>query len=71
MSLSIFSMINNELLTKDPDMVLEQASIIIFHSKSSICVAKNGKDSKNARYISRRIHFVRNGEVLFAKDSVV
>ena len=31
-------------------------------SKSSMCMANNGKDTKQTRHISRRIHFVRNGE---------
>ena len=30
--------------------------------KSYICMAKNGKDTKQTRHISRRIHFARNGE---------
>ena len=28
----------------------------------SICMSKNGKDTKHTRQISRRVHFVSNGE---------
>ena len=27
-----------------------------------MCMAKNGRDTKNTRHISRIMHFVRNGE---------
>ena len=51
-----------ELLNKDTDIVPEEATLIILNSKSSMCLAKNGKDSKNTRHIARIINFVRNGE---------
>ena len=31
-------------------------------SKSHICVANNGKDTKHTRHIARRMYFVKNGE---------
>ena len=31
-------------------------------NKSSMKLAKNGKDTKHTRHIARRKHFVRNGE---------
>ena len=31
-------------------------------SKSTRCMAKNGKDTNNTRHISIRVNFVRNGE---------
>ena len=31
-------------------------------SKSDICMADNGKDTKHTRQISRRMHYVRNEE---------
>ena len=31
-------------------------------SKSSVCMDKNGKDTKHTGHIYRRVHFVRNGE---------
>ena len=43
-------------------MVPEQALPIILDIKSAICMDKNGKDTKNTRHLSRRIHFVRNIE---------
>ena len=30
--------------------------------KNTVCMDNNGKDAKNTRHISRRVHFVRNGE---------
>ena len=43
-------------------MVPEEALLIVLNSKSSICIADNGKDNKHTRHIARRMHFVRNGE---------
>ena len=37
--------------------------MIFLDSKSDMCMAKNGKDTKHTRHISRRIHLVRNGEI--------
>ena len=31
-------------------------------SKSAICMANNGKYTKHTRHISRRMHFLSNGE---------
>ena len=62
MALAHFRMLIHELLNKDPDMVPEEAPLIVFDSKSDMCMGKNGKDNKQTRHISRRMHFVRNGE---------
>ena len=62
MALAHFNMINNEFLNKYPDVVPEQAPLIILDVKSSICMANNGKDTNYIRHISIRIHFVINGE---------
>ena len=35
---------------------------MVLESKSAICMAKNGKDTKHTRHIARRMHFVRNVE---------
>ena len=43
-------------------VITEQAPIIIFDSKSDLCMAKDGNYTKHNRHISRRIHFVRNGK---------
>ena len=47
---------------KDPDIVPEEAPLIVLDSKYAMCMAKNGKDIKHTRHIARRIHFVINGE---------
>ena len=43
-------------------MVPKEDPLIFLDRKSDICMAKNGKVTKHTRHISRRIHFVRNGE---------
>ena len=43
-------------------MVSKEAPLIVLYSKYSMCMAKNGKDTKHTRQISRRMHYVRNGE---------
>ena len=50
------------MFNKDPDVVAEQAPLITLDIKSSICMSKNCKYTKNTRQISRRINFVRNVE---------
>ena len=43
-------------------MVLKEDPLIVLYSQYDMCMAKNGKDNKHTRHISRRMHFVRNGE---------
>ena len=43
-------------------MVPKEGPLIVLDSKSAMCMAKNGKDTKHTRQIARRMHFVRNGE---------
>ena len=62
MALAHFRMLVHELLNEDTDMVPKEAPLIILDSKSAMCMAKNGKDTKHIRHIARRMHFVRNGE---------
>ena len=63
MALSHFRMFIHELLSKDPDIVPEEAPLIVLDSKYAMCIAKNDKDAKHNRHIARRMHFVRNGEI--------
>ena len=62
MDIAHFKMLNNYLSNKDLDVIPEQATLIILDSKSSIYIAKNGKDNKHTRQISRIIYFLRNDE---------
>ena len=62
MSLAHFRILIHELLNKDTDIVPEGAPLIFLDSKSAMCMAKNGKDTKHTRHIARRMHLVRNGE---------
>ena len=43
-------------------MVPKEAPLIVLDSKSAQFMAKNGRDTKHTRHITRRMHFVRNGE---------
>ena len=43
-------------------MVPKEAPLIVLDIKLAMCMANNGKDTKHTRHISRRMHFVRNGE---------
>ena len=62
MALAHFRMLIHELLNKYTDIILEEAPFIVLDSKSSMYMDKNGKYTKHTRQISRRMHFVRNGE---------
>ena len=62
MVLAHFRMLIHELLNEDPDMVSKEAPLVVLDSKYSMCMAKNGKDTKHTRHIARRMHFVSNGE---------
>ena len=52
----------HEFLYKDPDIVPEEAPLIILDSKYAVCIAKTGKGTNHTRNIPRRVNFVRNGE---------
>ena len=62
MALVHFRMLIHEFLNKYSDMVPDESTLIVVDSKSDMCMAKNGKDTKHTRHIARRMHFVRNGE---------
>ena len=53
-------MLIHELSTKDSYIVPEEAPIIILDIKSDVCMAKNGKDTKQTRHITRIMYSVRN-----------
>ena len=55
-------MLLHELLNKDPDIVPKEDSLNILDSNSDVRIAKNVKDTKHARHIPRRVHFVSNIE---------
>ena len=62
MVLAHFRMLIHELMDKDPDIVPEEYPFIVLDSKSDVCMDNNGKDNKHTRYITRIMHFIRNGE---------
>ena len=61
MAFAHFRMLIHELLNKDPDIVTELYPLILFESKSAICIAKNGRYTKQTRHMVRIIHFLRKG----------
>ena len=62
MYLSRFRMLIHEFLNKDLDILPKEALLIVMDSKYDMFMAKNGKDNKKTGNISRRMHFVRNGD---------
>ena len=62
MALAHSMVLINYFLNKDLDIVPEEAPIIILDIKSSVCMANSFKDANHIMHISRRVHFVRNGE---------
>ena len=62
MALSHLRILIHELLNKDPDIVPEEAPLVVLDSKYDMCMANNGKDTKHTRHIARRILFFWNGE---------
>ena len=61
MALAHFIMLICKFMNKDPDIVPEEAPLIVLDSKSALCMAKNGRYTKNTRHIARIMHYVRNG----------
>ena len=50
-------MLIHKLLNKDPDIVPEEAPLIVLDSKYSMCMANNGKDTKHTRKIAIKCIF--------------
>ena len=51
MSLARFRMFIHDFLKKDSDKVPEEGPLIILDGKSSVCMAKNDKDTNYTRHI--------------------
>ena len=43
-------------------MIPKKYPLIVLDSKSAMCMAKNGRDTKHTRNIAIRMHFLRNRE---------
>ena len=50
------------MMNKDPDVVLYQAPLILFDSKSYVCMDNKVNNTKHTIHISRIMHFVINCE---------
>ena len=59
MDLARFRMLIHELLNKDPDIAPEEAPLIVLDSKSSMCMANNGKDTKHTRKHCKKNSFCK------------
>ena len=59
MALAHLRMLIHGLMNKDPDIVQEEVPLIVLDSKYDICMAKNGKDIKQTKNISRRMNFAK------------
>ena len=57
MTLAHFRILIHELLNNDTYIVPEEDPLIILDSKSTICMAKNGNDTKQKSHIARRMYF--------------
>ena len=57
---SPFHYLIRDFFNKDTEIVPETLYLILLYSKSTMCIAKNGKNTKYVRHISRRVYFVRN-----------
>ena len=62
MALAQFRMLIHESLNKDPDIVSDEAPMIVLYSKYAMFMDNNGKDTKHTRNIERIMYLVRNGE---------
>ena len=49
-------------MNKDAYVVSEHAQLIIFGSKSTVCMDRNGKYNKQTINIAKRMQFLRNGK---------
>ena len=62
MALAHFIMLINEVLNKDPEIVPEEAPLIVLDSKCAMCMANNVKYNKHTRHIESIMNFVSNVE---------
>ena len=62
MTLAHFRILSHEFLNKGTEIFPEESPLIILNSRSDVCMDNNGNNIKHTRHISRRVHFVRNGE---------
>ena len=60
MALAHFSMFIHVLFNKDPDIVPEEAPLILLDSKSAMYMASTGSNNKHTRHIVKRMNLVRN-----------
>ena len=57
MDLSNSGIMNDERSNKDPDVIPEQAHLVILDIKLALCMSNNGKYTKHTRHIPIRMQF--------------
>ena len=57
MALAHFRMLIHELLNKYPEIVPEEAPLVVLDSKSDVCMSNNDKGIKHTRHIARKFIF--------------
>ena len=62
MDLAYCRILINELLNKHPNIVQEEAPLILLDSKSFMCMDDNGKVTKHTSHIASKMFFLRNEE---------
>ena len=62
MDLKHFRMLIHEFLNNDPDNVPEEGTLTILDIKSTVCIAKNGKDTNNTSHMTIRVRLMRNSK---------
>ena len=60
MALAPFRILIDEFLNKDLDTFTEEAPLVVLDSKYDMCMANNGKDTKDTSHIARITNFFRN-----------
>ena len=56
MAVEIFGMLIHELSNKDQDIFPEAAPLILLDRKSTVCMNKNGKDTKHTTIICGELY---------------
>ena len=62
MDLAHYRILIHEFLKRDPDIVPEEAHLVVLDSKSAMCMDNNGRDIKHTIHIAKIMNFVRNVE---------
>ena len=68
MALEHFRMLIHEFLNKDPDIVTEEAPLIVLDSDYAMCMDNNGKDTKHKKHYKKSEFYQEWQKVQYAQD---